>query len=207
MSQEMRDVPVDVSLMPRLGRSPVALGAQEVRTDGLRRHPSMEDLVRRTLGWSPELQQAHAAFANYLRNSPYLPKRDREIAILRHAWDCGSDYQWGMHAILALDTGLTSEEIQRVALDPEDGGWAPHEVAIMRAVDDLHAACRVGDDAWARLSSHYDERQLIELLVLVGSYRLLAYVFSSVGIRPPNGESPDLPGNSFLFTAAESTGP
>jgi alkylhydroperoxidase family enzyme len=166
----------------------------------LDRHPSLEDVGRRTLMWNPELLEAYGGLTNYLRSSPCLPSRDREIAILRHAWDCGSDYQWGMHAEMALDAGLSSVEVEGIAGDSPKGDWAPHEVAIMQAVDELHVACRVSDDTWSALSAHYDERQLIELLALVGSYRLLAYILSTVGIRPPAGHSPDLAGNSFLFT-------
>lgn len=200
MRQHTQDVTVDVSSMPRLGRAPVPHSAEQAQAYGLGRHPSMEDLGRRTLMWNPELQEAHASLAGYLRNSACLPQRDREIAILRQAWDGGSDYQWGMHAEMALDAGLTREEIERIAVGSEAGGWAPHEAAIIRAVDELHAACRIGDETWAALAAHYDERQLIELIVLVGNYRLLAYVFNAVGIRPPSGQSPDLPDNSFLFT-------
>jgi alkylhydroperoxidase family enzyme len=159
----------------------------------------MEDLGRRTLMWNPELQEAHAGLANYLRSSTCLPRRDREIAILRQAWDGGADYQWAMHAEMALDAGLTSDEIGHIPAGPDSGVWAPHEAAIIRAVDELDASCRVSDDTWNALAAHYDERQMIELLVLVGNYRLLAYVFNAVGIPPPGGKSPDLPGNAFLF--------
>src|SRR5262249_39058754 len=126
-------------------------------------------------------------------------RRDREIAILRQAWDCGADYQWAMHAEMAIDAGLTSDEIRHIPTAPDAGEWAPHELAIIRAVDELDSCCRVSDDTWNTLAAHYDERQMIELLVLVGNYRLLAYVFNAVGIPPPGGQSPDLPGNSFLF--------
>jgi alkylhydroperoxidase family enzyme len=186
--------------MPRLGRAPLPHSAEQAQAFGLDRHPSLEDVGRRTLMWNPPLLEAYGGLTNYLRSSPCLPARDREIAILRHAWDCGSDYQWGMHAEMALNSGLTSEEIERIAGGPPDGDWARHEVAVMQAVDELHVASCVSDDTWIALSAHYDESQLIELLALVGSYRLLAYILNTVGIRPPTGRSPDLPGNSFLFT-------
>jgi alkylhydroperoxidase family enzyme len=160
----------------------------------------MEDLGRRTLMWNVELQDAYATLANYLRNSTCLPGRDREIAILRQAWDAGADYEWSIHAEMAAHAGLSPEDVEHLAAEPEAGEWAPHEAAIIRAVDELDAACRISDATWNALFSHYDERQLIELLVLVGNYRMLCYVFNAVGIRPPTGQSPDLPNNCFLFT-------
>lgn len=202
MAIQPQNVKVDVSSLPRLGRAPVAHTPEQAEAYGLNRNPSMEDLSRRTLMWNPELQEAQGHLANYLRHSTCLPQRDREIAILRHAWDCGADYQWGVHLEMALDAGLTRDEIDRIPAGAEDGDWAPHEAAIIQAVDELHAASRLSDDTWSALAAQYDERQLIEFLVFVGSYRLLAYVFNSVGIRPPSGESPDLPGNAFLFSGA-----
>jgi alkylhydroperoxidase family enzyme len=194
---------VDVSSMPRFGRAPVPHSAEQADTFALARHPSMEDLGRRTLMWNLELQDAYASLAGYLRNSDCLPRRDREIAILRQAWDCGSDYEWALHGEMALDAGLSVDEIDDIASGADGGNWAPHEAAVIRAVDELDATCRIGDDTWNALVAHYDERQIIEFLVLVGNYRLLASVFNAIGIRPPGGQSPDLPGNSFLFTAVK----
>jgi 4-carboxymuconolactone decarboxylase len=191
---------VDESRLPRLDRAPVAHSPEQAQAYGLNRHPSLEDVGRRTLMWNPEVLQAYSTLSNYLRDSTCLSARDREIAILRQAWDSGSDYQWAMHARMALNADLTTAEVERIARGPGSPDWAPHEVAIMRAVDELHRASRVSDQTWDALRAHYDERQVIELLVLVGSYRLLAYVLNSVGIRPPDGQSPTWEGNTFLFT-------
>lgn len=191
---------VDASAMPRLGRAPGPHTAAQRAAAGLDRHPSMAEMSLRTLMWNPALQDAYAGFSRALHAAARLPARDREIAILRHAWDCGADYQWGMHAEIALGAGLTEAEV--AALTRGDGDWAGHERVIIAAVDELHAASRIGDETWAALAGHYDEGQLIELLMLVGSYHLLAYIHNSVGIRPPGGTSPDLPGNSFTFTSS-----
>lgn len=183
--------------LPRLGPAPAGHSAAQREAAGLGRHPSMAEMSQRTLMWNPALQDAYARFAAALRESARLPERDREIVILRLAWNCGVDYQWGMHAVMALDAGLAEAEVRAAAGAP--AAWAGHERTLIDAVDELTAASRVGDRTWAGLSAHYDEAQLIELLMLAGSYHMLAYVLGSVGIRPPAGTSPDLPGNRFLF--------
>ena len=76
----------------------------------------------------------------------------------------------------------------------------PRPPAPLRAVDELYACCRVGDDTWAALAAMYDTSQLLEFLLLVGNYRTLSYVQNSVGIRPVTGTTPNIPGNRFLFT-------
>src|SRR6266566_5379480 len=44
-----------------------------------------------------------------------LPARDRELLILRTAWRCRSDYEWGQHVLMARSIGITDDEITRVA--------------------------------------------------------------------------------------------
>jgi alkylhydroperoxidase family enzyme len=200
MEKQIRGVAADVSAMPRLGRSPAPEDPARDAALGIGRHASMEDMARRTLMWNPELHAGQAALAEALRKSARLTGRVREIAILRLAWIAGCDYQWGMHVEMALDAGLTPDEVERVPSGADHAGWAPHEISIINAVDELHASALIGDTTWAELATHYDEAQMIELMVLIGSYRLLAGVLNSVGIRPPAGTSPDRPGNTFSFS-------
>lgn len=194
-----REVPIDVAALPRLGRAPAQHSAEQGAAAGLNRHPSMEDMSMRTLMWNPPLQDAYAQFSAALRGAARVPAREREIAILRHAWDCGADYQWGMHVESGRAAGLTDAEIESLTQDG-GGDWAPHEAALIRAVDELHAVSRVSDAVWAALSAHYSEADLIELFMVVGSYHLLAYIQNTVGIRPPDGTIPYRPGNSFTFS-------
>jgi alkylhydroperoxidase family enzyme len=112
-----------------------------------------------------------------------VPARDRELLILRTAWRCGSDYEWAQHTRIAAAAGLTPDEIERVKLGAGDAGWAPGDALLLRAVDELHDESCLGDATWAALADRYDERQLIEVPMLVGHYHLLAYTLNSLGIQ------------------------
>jgi len=193
-------VTIDVSLLPRFGPISYAEADDETRAvfDELG-HASPDNVVLGTFMRNPQLTRLHFPFVGYMKDSACLPVRHREIAILRCAWNCGADYQWVAHNQIGLACGLLQDEIDRVPTGAEAPGWAPAEKIVLSAVDELHHTCRVSDETWAGLASQYDERQLIEFLVLVGNYRTIAYVMNGVGIRPPGGESPDLDGNRFLF--------
>src|ERR1039458_4065366 len=52
--------------------------------------------------------------------------------------------------------------------------WDAFEAALLRAADELHADSCIGDATWAVLAGHYDDAQLIELIMLVGRYHLVA---------------------------------
>ena len=149
--------------------------------------------------WNPELSRVRSPFVTYLMNSTCLPAHDRELAILRTAWKCGADFMWAMHTEIGLKCDLTQEEIDRVGPGPDDPAWTAAEAAVLRSMDELNDYSRIADSTWTILAGTYDNRQLIELITLAGSYHVMAYLMGAIGIRPPSGESPDLPGNRFLF--------
>jgi 4-carboxymuconolactone decarboxylase len=114
-----------------------------------------------------------------------LPDRDRELLILRTAWLCGSDYEWGQHQPIAHAAGVTADEIERLRRPDaaDDPGWAPFDATLVRAADELHSDNRLADATWDQLAARYDERRLIEVPMLVGHYHLLAFTLSSLGVQ------------------------
>jgi 4-carboxymuconolactone decarboxylase len=123
-----------------------------------------------------------------------LPARDREIVILRTAWRCRSVYEWGQHVRLARVAGLTDAEIDRIPDGADDPGWPSHELALLRATDELHDDDCVGDATWRALAHHYDEQQLVEIVMLVGQYRMVAGALNSFGVEREPGV-PGFPGD------------
>lgn len=119
-----------------------------------------------------------------------LSPRHRELAILRTGWLCRSEYEWGQHVLLALRSGVDDVEIARVQEGPEAAGWTELETALLRAADELHADACIGDATWGILAAHLDERQLIEVPMLIGHYHLVAFTLNSLGVQ----REPGVPG-------------
>lgn len=112
-----------------------------------------------------------------------LPTRDRELMILRTAWRCRSEYEWAQHIPLAHDAGVTAAEVEAVVAGPDDPSWSPADAALLRAVDELHDAGRIGDETWASLAGRYDERQLIEVPMLIGHYHMVGFTLNSLNVQ------------------------
>ena len=112
-----------------------------------------------------------------------LPARDRELLILRTGHLCDSGYELHQHNRIAADAGVTADELERVAAGPDADGWDPFDAALLRAADELHASSRIGDGTWAALAERYDERQLIEVCMVVGQYHLVAFTLNSIGVE------------------------
>lgn len=123
-------------------------------------------------------------FAGSLMPRGRLPRADTELVILRVAHLCDCDYEREHHERLARRAGLDHASIARVAEGPQAAGWTPRAALLMRATDELHAERRLADGTWDELGGVYDERQLIELCMLVGHYEMLAMTLNSLGVPP-----------------------
>jgi len=146
-----------------------------------------------TLARHPELFKAWLPFGGYLLTAGTLSGRERELLILRTALNCGSPYEWGQHVRISLAGGIDRETIDRVAAGPEDAGWSGSESALLRAADELHSGAKITDETWAQLAAAYDERQLIEITMVVGQYHMVAFALNSLGVEQDEGLE-DLPG-------------
>ena len=56
------------------------------------------------------------------------------------------------------------------------------DVDVLTAVDELLDRYRITDATWTRLAARLDERQLVELVFVVGTYTGLAMAFNSFGL-------------------------
>jgi alkylhydroperoxidase family enzyme len=114
-------------------------------------------------------------FASRLMPGGKLPRADAELVILRVAVLAPSEYEWGHHERIARRVGLDRAAIERVRDGADAAGWSPRQVAILRAVDELHAMRTLSDQAWDALTAAgLTETELIELPMLVGHYEMLA---------------------------------
>jgi alkylhydroperoxidase family enzyme len=204
--KEPEPIEVDTAAMPRIPPLSYEEADEETRalwdqTNSGRTDPRAKVLTGAAM-WNPELYRVRSPFVNYVKDSTCLPVRERELAILRTAWRCGADFMWAMHTEIGLECGLSQEEVDRVGAGPDHPAWTPEEAAVLRSMDELHQYSRIADPTWKVLAGTFDNRQLIELITLAGSYHVMAYLMGAVGIRPPTGESPNLPGNRFLFPAS-----
>jgi alkylhydroperoxidase family enzyme len=118
-----------------------------------------------------------------------LTPRDRELAVLRIGWLCQAPYEWGEHVMVAKKVGISSDEIERITQGSGAPGWTRHERAILCATEELYRDSMISDSTWAVLASSLDERQLIELPILVGQYQAVAYYQNSLRLRLHEGNA------------------
>jgi alkylhydroperoxidase family enzyme len=143
--------------------------------------------IVRTMLHHAELFAVHTDVGLHLLARGALSFRDRELAVLRIAWLCQAPYEWGEHVLVGKRFGLSSEDIEHVIGGPDTAGLEEHDSAILRAVDELHGDAMISDATWNTLAKRLDERQLIELPIIVGQYQSVAYYQNSLRLRLHTG--------------------
>lgn len=137
--------------------------------------------------------KAFLAFNNYVATSSSISKRIRELLILRISWLRRAEYEFTQHVILGLRAGLTEAEIARVQVGPDAPDWDAVDEDLVRAVDELHADACIADGTWERLSQHFSQEQMIDIVYAVGCYEINAMLFKSLGVQYEEGTEPMKP--------------
>jgi 4-carboxymuconolactone decarboxylase len=142
-----------------------------------------------TLAHHPRLLKRWSQFGGVLLYKGELPQRERELLVLRTAWNCQADYEWGQHVRIGMASGITADEITAITAEAPgaDPAWSANDAALLRAADELHAGSHIGDATWAALAATWSVPQLIEICMVVGQYHLVAFTLNSLGVQREDG--------------------
>jgi len=110
--------------------------------------------------------------------------REREIVIDRTCALAGCEYEWGVHiTAFAKAAGLTAQEVAATC-SPSGAAetWNAAERALIAAADALHARVRLTDAEFTALRAWYDTAQILEIIMLCGFYRMVAYLANGLDL-------------------------
>jgi alkylhydroperoxidase family enzyme len=136
-----------------------------------------------TLAHQPAFFEAYMQLGISAMASAELPRRTRELIILRTGWLCGAPYQFGEHVVTAKKIGVTAEDIERIKQGSSAKAWDEGDRAILKAAEELHADAMISDETWAALATRLSPRELIELMMIAGHYHLTAFIQNSLRFR------------------------
>ena len=113
-----------------------------------------------------------------------IPPRIRELLILRTCVQAGNDYEFNLHGkTISTKMGLGKLEIDDLKNPEIDHElWPAAEAALIALADELVQNISLSDELFARLTNHFSEAELIEMVQLVGLYTTVAMMVDL--IRP-----------------------
>ena len=137
--------------------------------------------IYRMLLNSPPLAESWFNHSNAVRWRTTLDGRLREIVIIRMGHLARCDYVLRQHVpSLALADGLTMEECDALADWRETKFFDPRERAVLAYTEAMTRNIAVADDIFAAVKSHFNDRQIVELTVLIGTYNMNARVLRAL---------------------------
>lgn len=139
----------------------------------------------RALGTNPAMCKSITAFLVQSLGPGRVPWAFKELVILKTLRAVGSFYSYGAHERLALELGNPEEKVGDLA----NSLWqnSPHfddgERAVLALVEQIGIdANGVSEELWARLRSHWDSGQLVELTAVITTFVMIGRVADCLGV-------------------------
>lgn len=135
---------------------------------------------------SPDIAQAWMGFINAVRWKNTLSARLREIVILRVAVLNNAAYVIDVHRQhFAAADGLTAAECDALLeTKMPDSTFSELELAVIDYVDALTLTSQVPEIVFTPIKQAFDERQLVEISVLIGAYNMHTRVLNALQVDP-----------------------
>lgn len=136
-----------------------------------------------TIAHHPRLLKRFMNFAGMFLNKGLLPDREREVVILRVGWNCQSVYEFGQHTLIGQRVGLSLKEIDALTKDVSQHAWNNRDRLLIEMSDELCSGDCVSALTWESLQTHWNEAELVELVMVAGMYRLVSGFLNTMGVE------------------------
>ena len=114
--------------------------------------------------------------------------RKREIAILRVAHATKAPYVWHHHVAIGKKTGITDEEIEKIACDGPVTSLDEEGNLLCRVAEEISRDVRLSDDALAQTVERYGNRGATELILCCCWFNLAARFTESTRVEVEEGD-------------------
>lgn len=134
--------------------------------------------VFKTVAHNPRLLRAWMRMGTVLLapGGIALSPRLREIAILRIAQQCGSEYEFAHHIPIAKAVGLSEEEISSLQDFDDSPLFSELDRALIRYTDALASMSPDAPDLARQMKRWLSDRELVELSFCIGHWGMVARV-------------------------------
>jgi alkylhydroperoxidase family enzyme len=162
-------------------------------------HPELAELIDRIRGGrggrllnfyrallhSPQLAATWMPFNDAVRRETLLDGRVRELTIMRVAILNGVDYVLNIHRTrYAGPAGVTPDECDALTDWARSTLFDARDRAVLAYTDAMTREVDVNDAVFDAVREQFNERETVELTVLVGAYNLHTRVLSALRIDP-----------------------
>lgn len=112
-----------------------------------------------------------------------LDARYRELAILRVSHLCSSNYEWAHHVPIALQAGITREQIEQIETWRDSNLFTEEDRAILAFTEEVYNDSRPADETFAAVEKLMDATGLVELTLAIGHWSMVAKFLNTFRIE------------------------
>lgn len=134
-----------------------------------------------------------SALSQYLRYESGMSGRVREIAILTVAREIDHQFEWTAHEPAALKEGVPQDVIDVIKHRRACAHLSETDSTVIELGRQLFGRRRVESGLFARALGIFGERQLVELVMLMGNYSAVGALLTAFDVQLPAGVEPPLP--------------
>ncbi len=116
--------------------------------------------------------------------SPVLPRRLRELIVLRTAYLMDCPYELGQHKDVALTAGVDSDEIKAVTSESgwQTGNFGPVELAVLQLTTELLTTRNVAGPLFDQVHEALGSEATVEVLMVISRYAGLALMLNALDV-------------------------
>jgi 4-carboxymuconolactone decarboxylase len=139
---------------------------------------------------SPEVMSDASAMGSYLRYKSAIGTTFSELVILVIARDWSQDYEWHIHAPIALKQGIKPEIIQAIEDGRRPAGMSEDEETCYDFATELLRSKRVSDATYAKAQKRFGDKGVVDMTAIAGYYTFLAMELNVARYHPPESVTP-----------------
>ena len=111
------------------------------------------------------------------------------MVIVRVGHLCRCAYELAQHERFIAELGVVPEKIAALAVGASQEPLTTVERAVLDFTDDVVTKVRASDAALSELQRHLPDKQVVEVIMTAGCYRMLCMLLESSGVEIENPDS------------------
>lgn len=141
-----------------------------------------------TLARSPALLKQVNRMAAVFQSCSIEPA-ERELVILSVAAFCRSEYLFAEHTPISAKVGLTQIDLDHLWRRSISPSWNERQAGLVIFTTGLLGNDSISDESWQAAPFRDDPKRMIELISLIGFYRMIAGLTNAVRMKLHDFES------------------
>lgn len=138
--------------------------------------------IQRVMQSSPEVGFQCLRLGNSILLKGIVPKKLRELAILRVGNLYSANYEWTHHVSIALRVGVRQSQIDALPYWRNSPEFDQQEKAVLGYADEVTLNIRVKDETFSSIRSYFNEEAIVELTTAIGYYGMICRILESLQV-------------------------